>query len=122
MTTGNGTWQVDALATALPARSWQRLSAGAGSRGHRMYSWAWIQITDRTGRAWLLLRRSDTTGKIAYYRTFSPRQVPLRALSRWPCNDHELLFQCLIWGRQLQSGLAGRSIASATRAPKAPPT
>ena len=28
VTTGNGTWQVDTLAAALPARSWQRLSAG----------------------------------------------------------------------------------------------
>jgi hypothetical protein len=42
--TTNGPLQVDFLAAALPARSWQRLSAGAGSRGQRMYSWAWIPI------------------------------------------------------------------------------
>ena len=65
-----------------PARSWQRLSAGAGSHGHRMYSWAWIPITRRHRRpsAWVLLRRNDTTGEIAYYRTFSPTPVPLRTL------------------------------------------
>ena len=80
VTTGNGTWQVDTLAAALPARSWQRLSAGAGSRGQRMYSWAWIPITGSTGHAWVLLRRNDTTGEIAYYRTFSPRPVPLPTL------------------------------------------
>ena len=80
VTTGNGTWQVDTLAAALPVRSWQRLSAGAGSRGQRFYSWAWIPITSNTGHAWVLLRRNTTTGEIAYYRTFSPRPVPLPTL------------------------------------------
>ena len=74
-------WQVDILAAALPARSWQRLSAGAGSHGHRMYSWAWIPINPGdTGHHWVLLRRNDTTGEIAYYRAFSPRPVPLGVL------------------------------------------
>ena len=45
-----------------------------------MYSWAWIPITGSTGHAWVLLRRNDTTGEIAYYRTFSPRPVPLPTL------------------------------------------
>jgi len=78
--TSNGTWQVDALAAALPEGSWQRLSAGAGSHGQRMYSWAWIPITSTAGHAWVLLRRNDTTSEIAYYRTYSPEPVPLRAL------------------------------------------
>ena len=72
--------QVDTLAAALPARSWQRLSAGAGSRGHRVYSWAWIPISNTTGHHWVLLRRNDTTGEIAYYRAFSPRHVSLPTL------------------------------------------
>ena len=34
----------------------------------------------RRGGNWLLLRRNDSTGEIAYYRAFSPRRVPLTAL------------------------------------------
>lgn len=79
--TKNGPLQVDAVASALPSRSWQRLSAGAGAHGHRIYSWAWIPINPgATGQHWLLLRRNDTTGEIAYYRAFSSRPVPLAAL------------------------------------------
>ncbi len=36
--TSTGTWQVYVLAAALPAWSWQRLSAGAGAHGARVYS------------------------------------------------------------------------------------
>jgi len=80
--TGTGTWQVDVLAAALPARSWQTLSAGAGAHGERLYSWAWIPITAATGHSWVLLRRNDTSKEIAYYRTFSTHPVPLRTLVR----------------------------------------
>ena len=52
VSTRNGNWQVDALAAALPARFWQRLFAGAGSRGQPKCSWAWIPITSSTGHAW----------------------------------------------------------------------
>ena len=79
--TANRPIQVDFLAAALPVRSWQRLSAGAGSSGHRMYSWAWIPINPAgDGHHWVLLRRNDTTGEIAYYRAFSPTAVPLGVL------------------------------------------
>jgi SRSO17 transposase len=78
--TSHGTWQVDVMAAALPTRSWQRLSAGAGAHGERVYSWAWIPLTISTGWSWVLLRRNDTTNEIAYYRTFSPNPVPLRTL------------------------------------------
>ncbi len=77
---GNTALQVDTLAAALPARSWQRLSPGAGSHGPRNYSWAWIPITATTGCAWAVVAPQRTTGEIAYYRTYSPRPVPLRAL------------------------------------------
>ena len=35
-----GPIRVDALPAMLPARAWQKHSAGAGSHGHRLYSWA----------------------------------------------------------------------------------
>ena len=34
----------------LPARAWQRLSAGKGAKGHRFYDWAFIHL-DRTAGA-----------------------------------------------------------------------
>ena len=43
--------------------AWQRLSAGAGAKGHRVYQWALIDTTDpaaaqRVGCHWLLIRRN----------------------------------------------------------------
>ena len=32
------------LATRLPKRAWQQLSAGAGAKGHRFYNWACIDL------------------------------------------------------------------------------
>jgi SRSO17 transposase len=85
-----GPIRVDQLPDRLPTRAWQRLSAGAGSKGERMYSWAWIALqpedttadTVDSGRHHLLIRRNDSTGELAYLRCYSPRRVPLRTLVR----------------------------------------
>ena len=78
-----GPVRVDALAAKLPPRSWQRLSAGAGAKGHRWYDWAWIAIEPgRLGCHWLLIRRNRHTRELAFYRCWSPRQVPSAALVR----------------------------------------
>jgi hypothetical protein len=45
----DGPVRADRLAGALPARAWNRLSAGAGSKGERDYDWAWITITPLDG-------------------------------------------------------------------------
>jgi SRSO17 transposase len=79
-----GPIRVDRLPAMLPARAWQKHSAGAGSHGHRLYSWAWITLlpeddTD-TGQHHLLIRRNDRTGELAYLRCYSPHPVPLRSL------------------------------------------
>ncbi len=76
-------WRADALAAKLPPRAWQRISAGAGTHGHRYYDWAWISIqATRPGCHWLLIRRSRRTGELAYYRCYAPRHVPLAGLVR----------------------------------------
>jgi SRSO17 transposase len=73
--------RADALAAMLPKSAWQRYSAGRGAKGHRCYDWAWISIEPRrSGHRWLLIRRSITTGELAFYRCYSPRPVPLAAL------------------------------------------
>jgi SRSO17 transposase len=86
MPTHAGPVRVDELPAMLPARSWQRYSAGAGSKGHRYYSWAWIELLpediDHGGQHHLLIRRNDATGELAYLRCWSPRPVPLSVLVR----------------------------------------
>jgi SRSO17 transposase len=64
-----GPIRVDRLPAQLPARAWQKHSAGAGSHGHRYYSWAWITLLAEddsdTGYHYLLIRRNDATGEHA---------------------------------------------------------
>jgi hypothetical protein len=84
------------LAIRLPKRSWQRLSAGRGSKRERWYDWVLVETTDpasepasdpaadpdatSSGHHWLLIRRNRTTGEYAFYRAYSPAPVPLAAL------------------------------------------
>jgi SRSO17 transposase len=85
------------LARQLPARAWQRLSAGAGAKGPRWYDWALIEVTDPAvteggGPHWLLIRRRITDGEYAFYLAHAPAPVPLAQLvrvagSRWKVED-----------------------------------
>ncbi|MGW0886266.1 IS701 family transposase [Streptomyces sp. NPDC002671] len=89
MTTGAGTFRVDALAAKIPERAWQKLSAGPGAKGHRFYDWAVIDLAEpAAGRHQLLIRRNRTTGELAYYRCHFTESTPLAVLvrvagSRW---------------------------------------
>ncbi|UOB15627.1 IS701 family transposase [Streptomyces sp. HP-A2021] len=89
VTTGAGKFRADALAARVPKRAWQKLSAGAGAKGHRFYDWAVIDLAEpRPGCHRLLIRRNRTIGELAYYRCWSPVPVPLTMLvrvagSRW---------------------------------------
>ncbi|MGV9792563.1 IS701 family transposase [Gordonia sp. NPDC003422] len=80
--TAAGEVEARELATTLRSRSWQRLSAGRGSKGDRWFSWAWIDSTEsvENGQCSLLIRRNDHTGELAYYRCYHPRPVTLAAL------------------------------------------
>jgi SRSO17 transposase len=82
--TDAGPIRVDALPELIPTHAWQTHSAGTGSHGPRLYSWAWFRLlaeddTD-TGIHHLLIRRNDATGEHAYLRCYSPRPVPLHIL------------------------------------------
>lgn len=46
VTTGAGKFRADILAKKVPKRAWQKLSAGAGAKGHRVYNWAVIDLPD----------------------------------------------------------------------------
>src|SRR5437763_1042085 len=54
---------VGLLAALLPDEAWVVLSAGEGSKGPRLYEWAWLQLPDETEATserarWVLIRRS----------------------------------------------------------------
>jgi len=86
MPTHAGLIRCDTLAGMLPARAWQTRSAGPGSKGHRHYAWAWVDLTgepgqaDDQGRHGLLVRRHQRTGELAYLRCWTPNPVPLQVL------------------------------------------
>lgn len=67
------------IAQAQPASAWQRLSAGAGAKGERLYDWAlvplWRLQLDEQERSWghyLLVRRSlGEKSEHAYYVVYA---------------------------------------------------
>jgi SRSO17 transposase len=92
LTTDMGEQRADALIAATAARSWQRLSTGAGAHGPREFDWARVpvQTRPRPGRGhWLLARRSlSDPADIAYYACYGPRRSSVADLawtagSRW---------------------------------------
>jgi SRSO17 transposase len=78
--------RVDALIAAVPPEAWQRLSAGEGSQGPRLYDWVCVRLpyASTAGMAqWVLARRSlsDPTD-LAYFRVYGPEQAPLAEVVR----------------------------------------
>jgi SRSO17 transposase len=87
---------VGLVAALLPEEAWVVLSAGEGSKGARLYQWAWWQLPEESesGRAcWVLMRRSlvDPSQR-ASDRASGPAQTTLPALvevtgSRWQIEE-----------------------------------
>jgi len=93
------------IAAALPASRWVRLSAGAGTKGPRLHDWAYVELADLEARdffggcsepaVWtrgLLVRRSLSDGKMAFFSTWCPQGTPLTVLvevegRRWAIED-----------------------------------
>jgi SRSO17 transposase len=94
-------------AALIPARAWQRMPTGTGTKGIRDYDWAMIEVTaDDTpddqdeGHSALLIRRHRYTGVPSYYRCWTPQPAPLKRLisvatARWRIEeDHQQAKQC----------------------------
>lgn len=80
-----GEFRADGLAAMLPAQAWKKISAGAGSKGPRLYHWARAAIRplEETRSYWLLVRRSlSDPDDLAYYLCQGPERTPLRELVR----------------------------------------
>lgn len=75
-----------ALADALPAESWARVSAGEGSQGPRWYDWACLALPYEAADGWahwlLVRRRVDRPGERAYYRVHAPADTAPDAMVR----------------------------------------
>jgi SRSO17 transposase len=78
--------RADTLAARLPPQAWKRISAGAGSKGPRIYQWARAAVRpleDSGAGYWLLARRSlADPDDLAYYLCYGPADTPLRELVR----------------------------------------
>jgi SRSO17 transposase len=89
---------VGLVAALLPDEAWVVLSAGEGSKGPRLYEWAWLQLPDETGATsertrWVLIRRSlSDRSERAYYRVYAPATTTLAEVvrvtgSRWKIEE-----------------------------------
>ena len=89
--TPTGPRRADELAASAPKRGWQRLSAGEGSKGQRLYDW--LLIDPGADQHLLLVRRSiSKPTELAYYICPAPTPVPLAELvrvagSRWAVEE-----------------------------------
>jgi len=91
------------IAEELDESAWQRLSAGAGTKGERLYDWAYCELADleadeyneSLAGVWtrgLLIRRSLTDGELAFFSTWCPAGTPIETLvavegRRWAIED-----------------------------------
>ena len=91
------------IARDLEPSAWVGLSAGEGSKGERLYDWAYLELADlaaddsdpdRSG-LWtrgLLIRRGLTDGALAFFSTWCPAGTPVESLvavegRRWAIED-----------------------------------
>ncbi|MEI9983946.1 MAG: IS701 family transposase [Aliidongia sp.] len=92
-----------AIAEALQPSDWQRLSAGAGTKGPRLHDWAYLELADLEAEefdaenpgVWtrgLLIRRHIANGDLAFFTTWCPAGTPIETLvsvegHRWAIED-----------------------------------
>lgn len=74
---------IAAVLAELPDQGWVRLSAGAGSKGERVYEWQQLRLHSPADRGWrrsLLFRRSlSDRSDVAAYTVFAPSHTTLMA-------------------------------------------
>jgi SRSO17 transposase len=78
--------RVSALLAELPVAGWERLSAGAGSKGPRWYDWMRLDLhnpAEADFTRWLLVRRSiSDPSEVTAYVTYAPAATTLPQLVR----------------------------------------
>jgi SRSO17 transposase len=92
-----------AVAQELPASAWKRLPAGEGTKGARLYDWAYCELADLDAAEYskdrcgiwtrgLLIRRNIADGGLAFFSTWCPAGTPIETLVkvegyRWAIED-----------------------------------
>ncbi|MFF0146904.1 IS701 family transposase [Amycolatopsis sulphurea] len=87
-----GKARADDLAAAAPRKGWQRLSAGEGSKGHRLYDWLLIDPATPGGQQLLVRRSISKPTELAYYICHTTYPAPIAELvrvagSRWAVEE-----------------------------------
>jgi SRSO17 transposase len=98
-----GVGTAEEIAQRLPATAWAGLSAGDGTKGPRLYDWAYLELADLDAEevgcpvlgTWtrgLLIRRNLSDASLAYFTTWCPTGTPLDVLvgvegRRWAIED-----------------------------------
>jgi SRSO17 transposase len=93
----------ESIAEKLDPSTWQRLSAGSGTKGERFYDWAYCELADLEAGEYnealsglwtrgLLIRRSLTDGELAFFTTWCPAGTGIATLvavdgRRWAIED-----------------------------------
>jgi SRSO17 transposase len=91
------------IASTLDPSAWHRLSAGAGSKGERLFDWAYLELADLEAAEYneslsglwtrgLLIRRNITDAALAFFATWCPVGTPVAVLvavegQRWAIED-----------------------------------
>ena len=92
-----------AIASTLDPAAWRRLSAGVGSKGERLFDWAYLELADleageynkNLSGLWtrgLLIRRTIADGELAFFATWCPAGTGMETLvavegRRWAIED-----------------------------------
>jgi SRSO17 transposase len=135
-------FRADDLIAALPAQSWQRRSAGKGTKGERLYDWARIRVhgpNHPDSAYWLLARRNlDDATDLAYYLCHAPARTSLSDLIRiagirWTIEetfqtskgqtglDHYQVRQYTGWYRHITLAMLAHAFLTITRTKKGTP-
>lgn len=91
------------IAQDLAPADWKRLSAGEGTKGPRLYDWAYVELADLDASEYrgsgtglwtrgLLIRRSIAGGDLAFFATWAPAGTSIETLvrvegCRWAIED-----------------------------------
>lgn len=77
--------RVDQIAGDVPKNAWFRYSVADGSKGPRVYDFSAARfgaLTEQGQQRWLLIRRHQSTGELAYYLCCVPPEVMAKDLAR----------------------------------------